>query len=91
MIANSKLPSSARRREKENDAHMASNSTDKKVRLDSRGTLMSSCQTFTLVAFLVIVIIVAMIGTAFAPDMLIYDEGNVYSCPKDYMNEKLTE
>ena len=31
----------------------------------------------------------ALVLTTFAPDMLIYDEGNVYSCPVDHMNEVL--
>lgn len=32
---------------------------------------------------------VAMVLTTFAPDMMIYDEGNVYSCPGDYMNDAI--
>ena len=32
-----------------------------------------------------------MILTSFAPDMLIYDEGNVYSCPSDYLKDGLAD
>lgn len=33
---------------------------------------------------------VVTILTAFSADMLIYDEGNVYSCPVDHLNSYLT-
>ena len=50
---------------------------------------MSSCETHCLVITFVIILAVAMVSTTFASDMMIYDEGNIYSCPVDYMNEAL--
>ena len=32
-----------------------------------------------------------MVLTSFAPDMLIYDEGDVYSCPSDYLQNELSK
>ena len=59
--------------------------------LVSKARVMSPCQNFITLAFLVIVLLTVMVITAFAPDMLIYDEGNVYSCTADHLNEKLEE
>lgn len=51
--------------------------------------MLSTCQNYSIVVALAFLFIVAMIVSAFAVDMLIYDEGNVYSCPVDYMQETL--
>ncbi len=36
-----------------------------------------------------LVMAIVTILTAFGSDMLIYDEGNVYSCPVDHLNGKI--
>ena len=40
---------------------------------------------------LVIIMAIILILTTLAPDMMIYDEGNVYSCPVDHMNGVLAK
>ena len=52
-------------------------------------SLLSTCQINCLVITFSIFLAIAMVMTTFASDMLIYDEGNVYSCPVDHMNEIL--
>lgn len=61
----------------------------KDTKLVNRASMLSTCQNYSIVVALAFLFIVAMIVSAFAVDMLIYDEGNVYSCPVDYMQETL--
>ena len=59
--------------------------------LVSKARILSPCQNFAILAFLVLVLLTVMVITSYAPDMLIYDEGNVYSCTADHLNDKLNE
>ena len=52
---------------------------------------MSTTQNFCLVALFVIILGTALVVSSFASDMLIYDEGAVYSCPVDHLNGRLAE
>ena len=61
-----------------------------KMRLDSKAGMLNTCQSYCIVASLVFITITVMILSSFAPDMLIYDEGNVYSCPADHINNELS-
>lgn len=62
---------------------------EKQARLDARSSLLSSCQIYCLVITYTIAMAISMLLTTLAPDMLIYDEGNVYSCPVDHMDNEL--
>ena len=52
---------------------------------------MTTCQNYCIVALFVVIFAIALILTTLAPDMMIYDEGNVYSCPVDHMNGVLAK
>ena len=62
---------------------------EKQAKLDSMSSMLSTCQINCLVITISIFLAAAMVLTAFTSDMLIYDEGNVYSCPVDHLNEVL--
>ena len=62
---------------------------EKQAKLDSMSSMLSSCQINCLVITISIFLAAAMVLTAFSSDMLIYDEGNVYSCPVDHLDEKI--
>ena len=61
------------------------------MRLESRASVLSTCQNWCLVASLVVLAATCMVLTSFEADMFIYDEGNVYSCPKDHILSKHAE
>ena len=65
------------------------NQNDKQAKLDSMSSMLSTCQINCLVITISIFLAAALVMTAFTSDMLIYDEGNVYSCPVDHLDEKL--
>ena len=54
-------------------------------------TKLTPCQNICIIVSYSTWILTAMILTSFAPDMLIYDEGNVYSCPSDYLKDGLAD
>ena len=62
-----------------------------KVKLESRATVLSTCQNWCLVATLVIIIATVLVLTSFSVDMFIYNEGNVYSCPKELIISNLID
>lgn len=53
------------------------------MKLTSRGDTMSKCHLFCVLLFLIITLIISIAIGSFHKDMLIYDEGNTYSCTKD--------
>ena len=59
------------------------------VRLDARASILSTCQNYLIVASLTAVICIVLVVSTLSADMLIYDEGNVYSCPVDYMRDTM--
>ena len=43
----------------------------------------------TIVGCFTFILAIVLVVSTFASDMLIYDEGNVYSCPADHLNAEL--
>ena len=62
---------------------------EKDMKLVSRADVLSGCQNFSIIAGFLLALIIVLVMTGFAADMFIYDEGNVYSCPADYLNGEL--
>ena len=54
-------------------------------------SLLTTCQIYCLVITFTILLGGAMVLTTFSSDMLIYDEGNVYSCPLDHMKKEFAD
>jgi len=61
----------------------------RQIKLVSRASILSSCQNMALVACFSTMLAIVMILSTFAADMLIYDEGNVYSCPADHLKKEI--
>ena len=59
------------------------------MKLISRAEVLTGCQNMTIVTCFTVVMAIVLILTTFASDMLIYDEGNVYSCPAEHLNSHL--
>ena len=55
------------------------------MRLESRASVLSTCQNTCIVATLVILTASCLVLASFSADMFIYDEGNVYSCPSEHI------
>ena len=58
-------------------------------RLESRASVLSPGQNFCLLATMIVFVLISMVLTAFSTDMMIYDEGNVYSCPVDHVEKSM--
>lgn len=80
MNRNKRWPSSQNKASKEDV---------KDMKLVSRAAMLSNCQNYSLVGILVGLMAIALLVSSFSVDMLVYDEGNVYSCPVDAIEDTL--
>ena len=69
----------------------SSSGNGREVTLDSKAGQLTGKENCCIITLLTIVILTVMVLTSFAPDMLIYDEGDVYSCPSDYLQNELSK
>lgn len=53
--------------------------------------MLTTCQTNAIAAFVIFSFAIVLLASSFSADMLIYDEGNVYSCPVDYLQKSLPQ
>lgn len=51
--------------------------------------MLSSCQNYSLVTVMIFLFALSLVLSALSVDMLVYDEGNVYSCPVDSIEDTL--
>ena len=63
----------------------------KNTKLATRAQMLSKCQISCVIGGLAAVTLLALLISTFSVDMLIYDEGNVYSCPVDYLEDSVAK
>ena len=91
MISRPSIPASQREQAKQKRKLPSEQGIGKKPKLVSCSTMMTKSEICCLSFLFVVIMILAIIVSSFASDMLIYDEGDVYSCPVDHINSKLAE
>jgi len=73
----------------EKEQKKAEKDKDKDTKLVSRASMLSSTDNFLVISLMLFCFVLALVVSTVSADMLVYDEGNVYSCPVDYMKDTL--